>query len=256
MIRRISIFAYGIASYALFLGTFLYSIAFVGGFGVTTTIDGPGPAATGWGVALNLALLTLFALQHSGMARRGFKAWWTRIVPEETERPTYVLASSVSLWLLYAFWQPLPDVVWEVTGSVGSVSLWAVYGFGWALLLYATALVDHFELFGVSQAIRGLKGRTPAPPRFVTPGLYRLVRHPIYLAWAIIFWATPVMTLGHLLFAAVCTGYMLVAIPLEERDLIHEFGDAYRDYRARVAMLLPIPKRWRPAPSATTARAV
>ena len=253
--RRISIFAWGVLCYVLFFGTFLYSIAFIGGFGVPKTIDGPGEAAGFAGVAINLALMTLFAIQHSGMARRGFKAWWTKIVPEETERPTYVLASTVSLWLLYAFWQPLPGIVWEVTGSVGATSLWVLYGFGWALLLYATALVDHFELFGLSQALRGLKGRAPAPPKFVTPGLYRLVRHPIYLAWTIIFWATPVMTVGHLLFAAVCTAYMLVAIPLEERDLIHEFGDAYRDYRARVAMLVPLPKSWRPEAPASTAPA-
>jgi protein-S-isoprenylcysteine O-methyltransferase Ste14 len=246
MIRRITIFAYGLACYALFLGTFLYSIAFIGGVGVPRSIDGPGEGAGGLGVAIDLALMTVFALQHSVMARRSFKAWWTRIIPEEAERPTYVLASSLSLWLLYALWQPLPAPVWEVTSPGGAASLWALYAFGWMLLLYATALVDHFELFGVSQALRGLQGRLPSAPRFVTPGLYRLVRHPIYLAWAIIFWATPVMTVGHLLFAAVCTAYMLVAIPLEERDLVHEFGDAYRDYRARVSMLLPLPKAWRP----------
>jgi protein-S-isoprenylcysteine O-methyltransferase Ste14 len=256
MTRRISIFVYGLACYAIFFATFLYSIAFIGGFAVPRTLDVGPEASPGWAVAVNLAILTLFAIQHSGMARRGFKTWWTRIVPEATERPTYVLASSVSLWLLFAFWQPLPGVVWDVASPLGAGFLFAVYGFGWVLLLYATALVDHFELFGVSQAIRGLKGRVPAGQRFVTPGLYRLVRHPIYLAWAVIFWATPVMTVGHLLFAAVCTAYMLVAIPLEERDLIHEFGDAYRDYRGRVAMLLPIPKAWRPgAVRATTARA-
>jgi protein-S-isoprenylcysteine O-methyltransferase Ste14 len=193
----------------------------------------------GVALAIDLALLSLFAVQHSGMARPGFKRVWTKLVPQPAERATYVLLSTLALVLLFAFWQPIAGTVWQVTNPIGPAVLQGVYFFGWALLLFATALIDHFDLFGLRQAWLAFRGRPYVPHPFETPSLYRHIRHPIYVAWAVIFWATPEMSLGHLLFAGVATTYMVLAVFVEERDLVHQFGDAYRRYQETVPKYVP-----------------
>jgi methanethiol S-methyltransferase len=234
---------YGGLIYLVFLPTFLYAIAFVGNLPVPKTIDSgePGPAATA--LLVNTLLLGLFAIQHSVMARPAFKRWWTRLVPEPVERTTYVLFTSLALLLLYGQWQPMPAVVWSVTSPAGAALLHAIFWVGWALVLISTFLINHFELFGLRQVYAGLRGRTLPAPQFRTPSLYKQVRHPIYLGFLLAFWATPTMSVGHLLFAAATTGYILIGIQLEERDLIALFGDQYRRYREQVSMLIPLPGR-------------
>jgi protein-S-isoprenylcysteine O-methyltransferase Ste14 len=222
---------YSVVVYVLFAATFAYAIAFVGNLGVPRSIDAGVPAGLGEALAVDLALLALFAVQHSVMARRGFKRVWTKIVPPPIERSTYVLFASAALALLLWQWRPIPQpIVWQLESPLAVGTLQAVFWLGWALLLLATFLINHFELFGLQR---------PGEPRFRTPLLYRYVRHPIYLGFLLAFWATPVMTAGHLLFAAGATGYILVGIAFEERDLIALFGDEYRRYRAQVGMLLP-----------------
>lgn len=242
---RLLTLLYSVAAYAIFLATFLYAIAFVAGVGVPCHID-QGPAAA-WpvAVAIDAALLALFAMQHSVMARPAFKRWWTRFVPVAMERSTYVLASSLALLLLFWQWRPLPWLVWHVEAPGARAALWALYAVGWLLVLSSTFLINHFDLFGLRQAWRHAHGLGPAPDApFVTRAFYRVVRHPIMLGFLIAFWATPTMSTGHLLFAAMTTGYILFAVKLlEERDLVAHFGDTYRDYQRRVPMLLP----WRGA---------
>jgi len=240
MLGRISAFAYGIICYLVFFGTFLYAIGFVGNVIVSKSIDsGPqGPLATS--LLIDVGLLGLFAVQHSVMARPWFKRAWTRIVPEPAERSTYVLCSSLALLVLFWQWRPVGGVLWDVQNPVGRAAIHGVYAAGWLLLLVSTFLIDHFDLFGLQQVWSHLHGRTSGLLPFRTPGLYRHVRHPIYLSWMIIFWATPRMTAAHLVFAAATTAYMLVAVRFEERDLIRFYGDDYRRYRERVPMLLPL----------------
>jgi protein-S-isoprenylcysteine O-methyltransferase Ste14 len=239
MLKRIGFFAYGLICYAIFFGTFLYAIGFIGGFAVPTTLDGPARGPLAQGIAINAGLLALFAIQHSVMARRWFKERWTRIVPPALERSTYVLVSSLALILLFWQWRPLGGVVWSVSDPIGRAVLLALFGFGWTLVLVSTFLINHFDLFGLRQVWLVLRGKPYARLQFGTPGPYRLVRHPLYVGWFFAFWMTPTMTYAHLLFAIATAGYILIAIQFEERDLIHEFGSKYEEYRRRVPMLVP-----------------
>jgi len=250
---RILAFAYGVAAYSVFLGTFLYAIGFVTGLIVPKTIDSGAMGSTGEALAVNVLLLSVFAIQHSVMARVPFKRWWTQFVPTAIERSTYVLLASLALILVFWQWRPIPAIVWEISEPTLAMAVLGVAFFGWGMVLLSTFLINHFELFGLHQVLLNLVGKDTAEPRFRTPFLYKLVRHPLYLGFIIAFWAAPVMTAGHLLFAAVTTVYILVAIALEERDLIAIFGDEYRRYRERVGMLIPV---WgKPSQAATTVSA-
>jgi protein-S-isoprenylcysteine O-methyltransferase Ste14 len=232
---------YGLVAYVFFLATFLYAIGFVGNLPLLPkTIDSGAATPLVETLAVNLALLGLFAVQHSVMARRGFKRWWTQVVPESVERSTYVLAATAALALLLWQWRPLAEpVLWSVSDAVVRNALHAVFWLGWGVLLVSTFLINHFELFGLRQVWANLRGRALPAPVFHTPLFYRHVRHPIYLGFLLAFWATPQMTAGHLLFAAACTGYILIGIWFEERDLIVQFGQRYQVYRQQVGMLLP-----------------
>jgi len=239
MFKRILFFAYGSLSYLIFLGTFLYAVCFVGAFGVPRTLDGAASGPLGESFAIDAGLLALFAVQHSVMARKWFKDWWTRIVPKPIERSTYVLLSSLALILLFTQWRPLGGVVWSVEDPVGRIALWMLFAFGWGLALVSTFLINHFDLFGLRQVWLYLRGRSDKTVRFVTPGPYRLIRHPLYAGWLFAFWMTPVMTLAHLLFSVATTAYILLAIQFEERDLVREHGEDYEAYRRSVPMLVP-----------------
>jgi protein-S-isoprenylcysteine O-methyltransferase Ste14 len=245
MFKRIAFFVYGSLSYVIFLGTFLYAIGFIGNFGVPRTLDGAPSGSLVIAFLIDAGLLTLFAVQHSVMARKWFKDWWTRIVPKPVERSTYVLFSSVALILLFWQWQPLGGVVWSIDDPIGRIVLRVMFGFGWALVLVSTFLINHFDLFGLRQVWLYLLKRPYTTLEFGTPGPYRLVRHPLYVGWLFAFWSTPTMTLAHLLFSVATTGYILIAIQLEERDLSREHGDAYEAYRRSVPMLIPFRRRHR-----------
>lgn len=249
MIRRLAIFTFGLVAYLVFLATFVYALGFVGGFLVPTALDGAPRMPFVPALAIDLGLLALFALQHSMMARPAFKRWWTRIVAPALERPIYVLASSLCLIALFALWQPLGGEVWNFTSPLARGAAWAVFGFGWGLVLVTTFLINHFDLFGLRQVWFALRDQPYRPLRFVQPGPYRLIRHPLYLGWFCAFWGTPTMTITHLVFAVTTTTYILIAIQFEERDLLAEHGAAYAAYRERVPMLVPGTARRLPAPS-------
>jgi protein-S-isoprenylcysteine O-methyltransferase Ste14 len=232
-------FLYGLAAYLTFFAAFLYAIGFVGGLVVPKSIDSGDESSTTEAVIVNLLLMSLFAVQHSVMARPQFKQWWTQYVPKPVERSTYVLLASLCLLLLFWQWRPMPAIVWQVNDPDVAVTVATVSLGGWIIVLTSTFMINHFELFGLHQVANHLADREMPATRFRTPLFYELVRHPIYLGFIIAFWAAPVMSVGHLLFAAVTTAYILVGIFLEERDLIELFGDEYRQYRKRVSMLLP-----------------
>lgn len=240
--KKITVFIYGIACYVLFFLTFLYAIGFIGNFLVPKSIDLGIEAPLVQAILINLVLLSIFAIQHSVMARPAFKEMWTKIVPEPAERSTYVLLSSLALILLFYFWQPLSSVIWNVESEAGQVILYGGFAFGWSLVLYATFLINHFDLFGLRQVYLFLKGEEYVPLPFNTPGPYKLIRHPLYLGWFFAFWCIPAMTLGHLMFSIVTTIYILLAIQFEEKDLQVSLGQRYKDYRRLIPMIIPFTK--------------
>lgn len=240
---RILAFLYGVVAYSVFLIAFLYAIGFVGNMVVPKSIDSgvPGPFAKA--LLVNAVLLLLFAVQHSVMARRGFKSWWTKFVPRPIERSTYVLLASLILIVMYKFWIPMPEVVWDLSGTILGTILDILFWVGWVLVLLATFMINHFELFGLQQVFFHLRNKEIPGNKFTTRFLYQFVRHPIMLGFLIAFWSASTMTVGHLLFSVATTGYIIVGILLEERDLLHYLGDEYREYRRRVSMLIPMPQK-------------
>jgi protein-S-isoprenylcysteine O-methyltransferase Ste14 len=239
MFSRITAFVYGVACYLAFFATFLYAVGFIGNFAVPKSIDSGRQLPLIQALAINVALLGLFAVQHSVMARQWFKSAWTRIVPAPVERSTYVLFSSLALLVLFWKWQPIGGVLWSVESASGRLAIQTLYGFGWVTVLVATFLINHFDLFGLRQVWLYLCGRPYSSLKFRTPGLYRLVRHPLYVGWLLVFWSAPVMTAAHLVFAIATTAYILIAIQLEERDLVRLHPE-YAEYRRRVPMIVPV----------------
>ena len=237
--ERIAGFLFGAVAYLVFGGTFLYAMGFVAGMVVPKDIDGGTVVPALEALMINVWLMSLFAVQHSVMARKPFKRWWTQFVPHTIERSVYVLFSSLVLILLFWQWRPMPAIVWQVADPTAATALMALSFAGWLLVLSSTFLINHFELFGLHQVITNLAGRKTPEQRFRTPLFYKVVRHPLYLGFIVAFWATPVMTVGHLLFAAVTTAYIFVGIFLEERDLVAQFGEQYKRYRAQVGMIIP-----------------
>ena len=243
MAKRLLFFAYGVASYLIFLGTFLYAIAFVTGLPVPAKLDGPLEGSLAEALAIDTVLLTVFAVQHSVMARRWFKDGWIQVVPWMIERSTYVLFASLALILLFTQWRPIGIEIWTVDNPIARIILWTLGAAGWATVLIVTFLINHFDLFGLRQVWLPLIGRPYTPVSFRTPLPYRFVRHPLYLGFVCAFWMTPTMTLAHLVFAVATTTYIVLAIQFEEHDLVREHGESYERYRKQVPMLVPGTRR-------------
>jgi protein-S-isoprenylcysteine O-methyltransferase Ste14 len=239
---RILGFLYGVACYLLFLVTFLYAIGFVANFMVPKSIDSGLQGPFGEALLINALLLGVFAIQHSVMARPGFKVWWTKFVPRSIERSTYVLLASLALVLLFWQWRPMTDIVWDVDNRLARTVLWALFALGWTIVLITTFMINHFDLFGLRQVYLLLRQTPYTELRFQLNFLYKLVRHPLMLGFLIAFWSAPTMTIGHLVFTLATTGYIFIALQFEERDLLRAHGKAYEDYKKRVSMILPIPK--------------
>ena len=248
--KRFLIIGYGAGAYLLFLGAFLYLIGFLGNFWVPRSVDHGLNAPIGEAVLINVLLLAAFGVQHSVMARPAFKAWWTRFVPPTIERSTYVWLSSAVLVLLYWQWRTMPAVIWDVRQPAGRLAVWALFWLGWAIALASTFMINHFDLFGLRQVYSAWRAKPYTDLDFRVRFLYRLVRHPLMLGFLIAFWATPLLTAGHLVFAAAMTAYILIATQLEERDLVAALGDQYRNYRREVPMLLPLRHRRPPLKTA------
>jgi len=240
MFGRVATFVYGVLCYLIFFGTFLYAIGFLGDVMVPKSIDSGRTGPLGEALLINAALLTLFAVQHSTMARPWFKRMWTRIVPNQIERSTYVLLSSLALILLFALWQPIGGIIWKVEQPVLRAVLYGLFATGFLVVLISTFLINHFDLFGLRQVYLYLRGKPYTQLRFGTPILYRHVRHPLYLGWLFAFWATPTMTIAHLVFAIATTAYIFLAIQFEEKDLIDAYGDDYKRYKQNVPMIVPV----------------
>jgi methanethiol S-methyltransferase len=247
MFNRIAAFVYGVFCYLAFLATFLYAIGFLGNFGVPKTIDSGAQTSLVYALAVNAGLLALFAVQHSLMARQWFKRAWTRIVPTAVERSTYVLFSSIALLTLFWQWQPMGGAIWHIDNGIARMAVYTLYATGWLTVLVVTFLINHFDLFGLRQVWLHLLGREYTPLGFRTPSLYRIVRHPLYVGWLLVFWSAPVMTAAHLVFALATTAYILLAIQLEERDLLQAHPE-YAEYRRQVPMILPTGARQRLGP--------
>lgn len=239
---RIIAFIYGVVAYAAFFGTFLYAIGFMGNLVVPKSIDSGATAPLAIALLTDIALLGIFAIQHSVMARPWFKKWWTQLVPDAVERSTYVLFSSVLLILLFALWQPIGGTIWDLQDPIWRAILYSLFAFGWLLVLAATFLINHFDLFGLRQVYLYLRGKEYTALEFGAPCLYKHVRHPLYVGWLFAFWATPTMSVAHLVFAITTTVYIVLAIRWEENDLVNALGTAYADYQRRVPMLIPFIK--------------
>ena len=237
--KRTMILAYGLINYAVFLGVFVYSIGFIGNLFVPLSLDSPPQSSMAYAIAVNLALLSAFAVQHSLMARPFFKRWLTKFIPEPMERSTYVLASNVAMIGLFVGWQPLGHEIWTITNPTAIVIAYSIFFAGWAVVFISTCLISHTDLFGLRQVWLCFCGKPYTDLKFVVPSLYKVVRHPLYVGWLMVFWATPTMTAGHLFFAVITTVYIIVAIQLEERDLTDYHGVAYVAYRNEVPMLIP-----------------